>query len=239
MFDDRIVHQYIVNNPNDDELVRQLWSRSEDCVIPHRYYYSRPKKQTPEEFAAWAIENLRINVPMEVLAHGDRVTVVGDGRNGQDLTDVERWFIGYAQAEGLQPEVYLCDGVNLIKRDEEDFLSDPDIAEDIAQDKAERAAYTAGLTEIGLDIEASAPALWSRSTSYIHYSNIDLSFPLIRRIERWAEAYWLFDAIYPKVITYEEFEERHEKEAQAICEELRKALPHINVVGVRDDGIEI
>lgn len=24
MFDDRIVHQYIVNNPNDDELVRQL-----------------------------------------------------------------------------------------------------------------------------------------------------------------------------------------------------------------------
>ena len=62
-----------------------------------RYYYSRPKKQTPEEFAAWAIENLRINVPMEVLAHGDRVTVVGDGRNGQDLTDVERWFIGYAK----------------------------------------------------------------------------------------------------------------------------------------------
>lgn len=24
MFDDRIVHQYIVNNTNDDELVRQL-----------------------------------------------------------------------------------------------------------------------------------------------------------------------------------------------------------------------
>lgn len=43
MFDDRIVHQYIVNNTNDDELVRQLWSRSEDCVIPHRYYYSRPR----------------------------------------------------------------------------------------------------------------------------------------------------------------------------------------------------
>ena len=83
MFDDRIVHQYMVNNPNDDELVRQLWSRSEDCVIPHRYYYSRPNKQTPEEFAAWAIENLRINVPMEVLAHGDQVTVVGDGRGRQ------------------------------------------------------------------------------------------------------------------------------------------------------------
>lgn len=33
MFDDRIVHQYIVNNENDDELVRQLWPRGEDCEI--------------------------------------------------------------------------------------------------------------------------------------------------------------------------------------------------------------
>lgn len=239
MFDDRIVHQYIVSNENDDDLVRKLWHSGEDCEIAHKYYYSRPKKQTPEEFAVWSVENLRINVPMEVLAHCDRITVVGDGRNGQDLTDAERWFIGYAQAEWLQPEVYLCDGVNLIKRDEEDFRSDPDIAEAIAKDKAERVAYTATLTEIGLDIEVSAPALWSRSTSYINYSDIDLPFSLIRRIERWAEAYWLFYDISPRVITVEEFEERHEKEAQALCEELHKALPHVRVFGLpdSDDGI--
>lgn len=186
MFDDRIVHYYIVSNPDDDELVRQLWPNGEECEIPHRYYYSKPKKQTPEEFAAWSVENLRINVPMEVLAHCDRVTVVGDARDGQDLTDAEKWFIGYAQAEGIQPEVFLCDGVNLIKRAEEDFSCDQDIADAIARDRAKRASYTANLTEIGLDIEASAPALWSRSTSYISYSDIYLPFPLIRRIERWA-----------------------------------------------------
>lgn len=230
MFDDRVVHYYIVSNPDDDELVRQLWPRSEECEIPHRYYYSRPKKQTPEEFAAWSVENLRINVPMEVLAHCDRVTVVGDARDGQDLTDVEKWFIGYAQAEGIQPEVFLCDGVNLIKRSDEDFRCDPDVAEAIAKDKAERAAYTATLTEMGLDIEVSAPALWSRSTSYINYSDIDLPLPLIRRIERWAEAYWLFYDSYPRVITVKEFEERHEKEAQEIYEELRNVLPHVKVV---------
>lgn len=230
MFDDRVVHHYIVSNPDDDELVRQLWPCGEECEIPHRYYYSRPKKQTPEEFAAWSVENLRINVPMEVLAHCDRVTVVGDARDGQDLTDVEKWFIGYAQAEGIQPEVFLCDGVNLVKRGEEDFRCDPDIAEAIAKDKSERSAYTATLTEIGLDIEVSAPALWSRSTSYINYSDIDLPFSLIRRIERWAEAYWLFYDISPRVITESEFNVRHEKEAIAIANELRKALPHVNVL---------
>ena len=233
MFDDRIVHQYIVSNENDDEFVRQLWPRGEVCEIAHKHYYSRPKKQTPEEFAVWSVENLRINVPMEVLAHSDKVTVVGDARNGQDLTDVERWFIGYAQAEGLQPDVYLCDGVNLIKRDEEDFRSAPDIAEAIAKDKAERAAYTATLREIGLDIEVSAPALWSRQEGYINYSDIDLPFPLIRRIERWAEAYWLFCDMSPRVITVEEFEERHQKESQAICEELRRALPYAKIIGQR------
>lgn len=230
MFDDRVVHYYIVSNPDDDELVRQLWPCGEECEIPHRYYCSRPKKQTPEEFAAWSVENLRINVPMEVLAHCDRVTVVGDARDGQDLTDVEKWFIGYAQAEGIQPEVFLCDGVNLVKRGEEDFRCDPDIAEAIAKDKSERSAYTATLTEIGLDIEVSAPALWSRSTSYINYSDIDFPFSLIRRIERWAEAYWLFYDASPRVITVEEFEERHEKEAIEIAGELRKALPHVTVI---------
>lgn len=229
MFDDRIVHYYIVNNPDDDELVRQLWPSGEECEIPHRYYYSKPKKQTPEEFAVWSVENLRIIVPMEVLAHCDRVTAVGDGRNGQDLTDAEKWFIGYAQAEGLLPEVYLCDGVKLIKRDEEDFRCAPDIAEAIAKDKVERAAYTATLTEIGLDIEVSAPALWSRATSYINYSDIDLPFPLIRRIERWAEAYWLFYDLYPRVISVGEFEAKHQKEAQMICEELKRILPNIKV----------
>lgn len=229
MFDDRIVHHYIVSNPDDDELVRQLWPSSDECEIPHRYYYSKSKKQTPEEFAAWSVENLRINVPMEVLAHCDRVTVVGDARDGEDLTDVEKWFIGYAQAEGVQPEVFLCDGVNLIKRGDEDFRCDSDVAETIAKDKAERAAYTASLTEIGLDIEVSAPALWSRSTSYINYSDIDLTFSLIRRIERWAEAYWLFYDSYPRVIAVKEFEVRHKKEAQEIYEGLRKMLPNIKV----------
>ncbi len=231
MFDDRVVHFYIVSNPDDDELVRQLWPCGEECEIPHRYYYSRPKKQTPEEFAAWSVENLRINVPMEVLAHCDRVTVVGDARDGQDLTDVEKWFIGYAQAEGIQPEVFLCDGVNLIKRDEEDFRSDPDIADAIARDRVKRASYTANLTEIGLDIEASAPALWSRSTSYISYSDIYLPFPLIRRIERWAEAYWLFYDGPSTAITATEFETWHEEEALMICKELRKVLPHVSVIG--------
>lgn len=231
MFDDRIVHYYIVSNPDDDELVRQLWPNGEECEIPHRYYYSKPKKQTPEEFAAWSVENLRINVPMEVLAHCDRVTVVGDARDGQDLTDAEKWFIGYAQAEGIQPEVFLCDGVNLIKRAEEDFSCDQDIADAIARDRAKRASYTANLTEIGLDIEASAPALWSRSTSYISYSDIYLPFPLIRRIERWAEAYWLFYDGPSTAIIATEFETWHEEEALMICKELRKVLPHVSVIG--------
>lgn len=129
-----------------------------------------------------------LDKPIEILASIDEFYIIaneptpGHGFNLM-LSDSAEDLLWMAFELGVEARYYYVDGGRL--SNPESCLERRGVPERVAVRKVQRAAFTRQLKEIRLHNDFGSSALWNEECKMLSYDQLDLPFPLVRRIAAW------------------------------------------------------
>ena len=189
----------------------------------------------------WIVRYLRdetLDEPLDILALADELCVIANETRpgpGFDLklSDSAEELLWLAIELGVEARYCYLDRTQLWKP--ELGLKDCGVAERVAARKAQCAAFTRQLKEIRLDNEFGSSGLWDEDGRMLGYDQLDLPFPLVRRIAAWQRDF--DDTVTPPDEGSDEWWDRHEEEQIEIAKALQVALgPEVAVKLYRREG---
>lgn len=197
-----------------NEWIRQATRYCRDSAV---HYLSRNTLNDPLKFLALAdelcvIDNKPCNDSVEKLSKG-----------AEDLL----WL---ALKLGIDANYYYADRVR--SGDPEFFLERRGVPARVEARSARRIAFTHKLKEIRLANDFGSSGLWDKDGKMLRYDQLDLPFPLIRRIALWQQDY--DDTETPPNEGSDEWWENHIHETIELSMQLKTALNSETVIKIRE-----
>ena len=107
------------------------------------------------------------------------------------------------------------------------FLDDPEVKEWLTRRFVKRKQYTADLTNLKMDVTGENGVFYNLDDQFVSYDQLDLPFSLIEQIETWACSYR--ETLGLNVSQRQSRIGALEEERQKLIEEIRRALPHVEL----------
>ena len=171
------------------------------------------------------VHNGKISAPIGLLASVDALCVIANEQmpeSGSDLKLAEpvEDLLWQALHLGLETRFYDVNRTQL--GNTESCLQQRGVPERVAARQAQRVAFTRQLTAIRLSSDYGSSGLWDDKGRNLDYDQLDLPFPLVRRIVAWQRDY--DDTVTPPDKSSDAWWIRHEQEELALARELQKAV---------------
>ena len=164
--------------------------------------------------------------PITFWSRFDHLILIID--NGIESIPIEvKKYIANGEKLGMPVSIYQFDGTGLNEY-KQSFLKDSEIISQLQQEQKWRESYTSKLKKLRIDVDYSSTALWVDGKN-LSYDCIDLPFPLVRRLQRWAEVYDRF--LWPEPgDNLDEIDSWFTLEQQRLAEEVKRQLPSVEVI---------
>jgi hypothetical protein len=176
----------------------------------------------------WTVRYLyddTLDEPIEILALADELCMIANEKtpgSGFDLklSEGAEDLLWLAFELGVDATYFHIDRMQL--GNPQVSLEKHGVPERMAARKLQRAAFTRQLQEIRLDNDFGSSGLWSQDGKMLGYDDLDLPFPLVRRIAAWQRDF--DDTITPPDEGGEDWWERHAQEEIEIAKALQSTL---------------
>lgn len=177
------------------------------------------------DWTAHYLDDNTLGEPLEILALADELCVIANEQTpgrGFDLklSEGAEDLLWLALGLGIDAKYFHVERTQLMNP--ETSLEKRGVPARVAARKAQRAAFARQFKEIRLDNDFGSSGLWAEDGKMLRYDQLDLPFPLVRRIAAWQRDD--DDHMTPPDDGGEAWWKRHAQEAFEIAEALQAVL---------------
>jgi len=203
-------------------------------VAPKELATSEWVKQATRHCRDWTVRFVydgKLDEPIDILASIDELCVIANeptqkSDSDLDLSDSVEDLLWLAFDLDVEAKLYFPNTRH--SSNAYSSLRDRGVPKRVAARQAKRAAFTRQLEEIRLNNDFGSSGLWDAEGKMLGYDQLDLPFPLIRRIAAWQRDY--DNTMNPPNMGDEAWWRNHEQEALDLAKVLQTALSENTVV---------